>query len=193
VDNIQIDKPMSSLVAKNRKWLVPAAKTACWVALALAAYWMAVKITPAGVNPGSVPSWIRSPVGTVLFFAGGGYLLFRGLFLRQRVRESADWPTIDGEVVENREVTVRRYVRVPAVICSYVVHGRKYMSDQILLPGGRDGEWFTPGKRLELRYDPAEPSVVVAGAAEADATDTTVLGALALAGPSFLAFLALVP
>ena len=156
---------MDALTASNRKWLGPLATTGCVVVLVIATYLAASALVHGWTDPSSEPPPPRADQSawvTVLFFGAGALLLFQGMVLRRRQRDSAHWPTTNGVVVEARTAILTRYTRVPAVVCDYLVAGRQYRTDQILLEPV-DAKWFQPGKMLTLKYDPDDPAVVVAG------------------------------
>jgi hypothetical protein len=70
---------------------------------------------------------------------------------------------LDGMIAATERARVFLYTTAPAVICDYSVYGRQYRTDAIPLDGVH-ASYFQPGKIMALRYDPADPSVVVAGA-----------------------------
>jgi hypothetical protein len=142
----------------------PFVTTACAVVASMAAYWFA---KTHGLGPIETPRWrglvslFASPLGVTLLFASGAYWLFYGLRGRQRERDSAHWPIADGMITATERARVFRTTTAPAVICDYSVNGKRYRTDAIPLDGA-DASYFQPGKIMALRYDPADPSVVVA-------------------------------
>ena len=144
--------------------LAPAVTTACAVACAIAAYWIARTHV---VGPVEAPrtwlfSWLGWPPLAAVAFAVGAYLLFIGLRSRQRERASAQWPTADGVIVATETVRITRYANGPAVICDYSVNGKQYRSEPIMIESV-DASYFQPGRIMALHYDPDDPTVVVAG------------------------------
>jgi hypothetical protein len=157
---------MTETPGTDRKKLRPFVTTACAVVISMAAYWYAKThgFGPIGTpSSGGLINLLASPLGVALLFAGGAYWLFCGLRDRQRERDSAHWPIADGMITATERARVFLYVTAPAVICDYSVDGKQYQTDAIPLDKADEG-YFQPGKIMAVRYDPADPSIVVAGA-----------------------------
>jgi hypothetical protein len=157
---------MTETPGTNWKKRRPVVMTACAVVISMAAYWCAEThgLGPIGTpSSGGLMNLFASPLGVALLFACGSYWLFCGLRDQQRERDSAHWPIAEGMITATERARVFLYITAPAVICDYSVNGKQYQTDAIPLDGA-DASYFQPGKILALRYDPADPSIVVAGA-----------------------------
>jgi hypothetical protein len=118
----------------------------------------------------------------LLFFWGGltalGVFVFSfGILNLKRARASAGWPTVQGRVLTRdvKEMTIRgrwssRTAYMPTLTYEYVVSGHTYRSNVIQfgltnVKTREEAEQIlgsnTPGKPVQVHYDPENPQVAV--------------------------------
>jgi hypothetical protein len=117
----------------------------------------------------------------VLFLGGltalGVYVFLWGILNIKRARASTGWPTVQGRVLTRdvKEMTIRlrfstRTTYMPTLTYAYEVSGRTYRSDVIQfgltnVKTREEAEQIlgsnTPGKPVQVHYDPENPKVAV--------------------------------
>jgi len=117
----------------------------------------------------------------VLFFGGltafGVYAFLLGILNLKRARASTGWPTVQGRVLTRdvKEFTISlrwstRTSYMPVLTYAYEVSGRSYRSDVIQfglthVKTREEAERIlgsnTPGKPVQVHYDPENPEVAV--------------------------------
>jgi hypothetical protein len=122
-----------------------------------------------------------------------------GLFLKTHAlieaRASTAWPSTDGRITR---ADVAGEPSRPKVAYAFRVGGREFVGERVRISSrpaksagaaGRSVERFTPGQRVRVYYDPADPSrsVLISGADWRQYATVLVLLAAAGAGATLLA------
>lgn len=142
------------------------------------------------------------PIATLLF---AGFFFYNGIeryTTRNNYRMSATWPVVQGEVTSAQQIQasnmllLRMGCSFPKVDFTYTVHGSVYNTDNMKLGWAcpnADSNFFTeasyvPGKKINVHYDPRDPSRGVALAVSYMPTVGSMVRVFLFAGLGLVAF-----